>query len=103
MARRKNGGTSSIDAEDYRHKGQTRKNIPPAKIASEGEVPRVPKARYAYNPHLSPVLRFDSTGEADQLEALLAKAQREPLTGSEAQQLADALRHHQPWLEGPDS
>lgn len=102
MARSKNGGSppsTSAGAEDYRHLGEKRKNIPPAKIAAEGEVPRVPKARYAYNPHLTPVLRSDSTGGADRLEELLAKAQREPLTASEAQRLAAALRQHQPWLE----
>ena len=99
MARRKHGSTPSIDAEDYRHKGQTRKNIPPAKMAAEGEVPRLPKARYTYNPHLSPVLRFDSTGGTDELDRLIEKAQRESLTAVEARRLADALRQHQPWLE----
>ena len=34
--------------EDYRHDEATRKSIPPAKIAAEGTVPAVPKARY-YN------------------------------------------------------
>ena len=53
---------------DYRHTGEKRKNIPPAKIAAEGIVPRVPKVRYYYNPHLPPVLRFDSTGEADKVK-----------------------------------
>lgn len=59
---------------DIRHPSAKRRNIPPAKIAAEGTVPVVPKAQYAYNPHLPPVLRFDQHGGADALPELVAKA-----------------------------
>ncbi len=95
---------------DYRHRGATRKNNPPAKIAAEGTVPVIPKVQYAYNAHLPPVLRFNAqplpTGDSgpdgfpsDVLPELVAKARREPLTEDEARLLADALRMHEPWLE----
>jgi len=83
---------------DYRH-GEKRKNIPPAGLAAQGKVQDVPKTRYYYDPHLPPVLRFDDTGAADQLPELLATARQRPLTDAEAQLLAEALKHRQPWLE----
>jgi hypothetical protein len=58
----------------------------------------MPKIRYEYSPRLPPVLRFDSTGQADKLPELLQKAQRQPLTAAEATQLAEALRNQEPWL-----
>ena len=101
MARKKKSGRSKkpVQVQDYRHEQARRKNNPPAKIAAEGTVPAVPKARYEYDPHLPPVLRFDQHGEADKLPELLAKATREPLTEDEAKLLAGALRTHEPWLE----
>ena len=84
---------------DYRHDEATRKNNPPAKIAAEGTVPLMPKIRYEYSPRLAPMLRFDSTGQADKLPELLQKAQRQPLTAAEAAQLGEALRNQEPWLE----
>ena len=83
---------------DYRYDA-TRKNNPPAALASQGRVREIPKQRYHYDPHLPPVLRFDETGESDRLPELLAEATRRKLTAEEADTLADALRHHQPWLE----
>ena len=85
--------------EDYRHNDATRRNNPPAGIASHGRVQEQPKQEYAYNPHLPPCLRFDESGDADQLPELLAKAQQGPLSTEEVQILAEALRHHNPWLE----
>jgi adenine-specific DNA-methyltransferase len=73
----------ALPATDFRHKAAKRKNNPPAKIAAEGTVPVIPRAHYAYNPHLPPVLRFDQRGTPDALPALLA----------------EALRSHEPWLE----
>jgi adenine-specific DNA-methyltransferase len=84
---------------DYRHDEATRKNNPPAKIAAEGTVPLMPKIRYEYSPRLAPTLRFDPTGQADKLPELLQKAQRQPLTAAEAEQLGAALRNQEPWLE----
>ena len=83
---------------DYRH-AATRKNNPPAKIAAEGTVPAIPRAQYAYNPHLPPVLRFDQAGGSDTLPKLLAEAGRRVLTPDEQRLLAEALRRHEPWLE----
>jgi adenine-specific DNA-methyltransferase len=83
----------------YRHADEKRTNIPSAVIAGQGSVPKAEKKRCYYNPHLSPVLRFDPTGKADRISALLEKARNEPLTAEEHQVLAEALRNHQPWLE----
>ena len=52
----------TIKATDYRHDSETRTNIPPAKIASEGHVPPAEKVTYSYSPHRSPRLQFDPTG-----------------------------------------
>ncbi len=61
-----------IETSDYRHEGEKRKNVPPAAMVAEGKVPKVEKVKYAYSPHLDPVLRFDPTGGADRCEELLA-------------------------------
>lgn len=99
MARKssKNGETLT-EATDYRHDGK-RKNIPPAQMERQGTVPKVAKAKYHYNPHLPPELRFDPTGAPDKLPALIATAQKRPLTEAEAKALAEALKSQQPWLE----
>ena len=87
------------EVKDYRHDDATRKNNPPAGIASHAKIRETPKREYAYNPHLPPVLRFDESGDADRLPALLEKAQREALSADEVQILAAALRQRDPWLE----
>ena len=69
---------------DYRH-ADKRKNIPPAGLAAQGGCQEVPKTRYAYDPHLPPVLRFDATGAADRLPELLETARQRALTADEAQ------------------
>jgi len=74
MARKKRRET---EVKDYRHEEATRKNNPPAGIASHAKIRETPKQEYAYNPHLPPVLRFDESGDSDRLPALLEKAQRE--------------------------
>ena len=83
---------------DYRY-DEKRKNIPPAGLAAQGKVREVPKAKYFYDPHLPPVLRFDETGDSDRLPELLEIARQRALTAEEAQILAEALRNQQPWLE----
>jgi adenine-specific DNA-methyltransferase len=98
VARKKTTKTADTSVVDYRHE-TTRKNIPPAGLAAQGKVREVPKVEYAYNPHLPPVLRFDSEGEADKLPELLQTARTRQLTAEEAQTLADALRNQEPWLE----
>jgi len=97
MAKKTRSGETKTT--DYRHTGEKRTNNPPARIAAEGKVPAVPKVRYRYSPHLSPQLRFDATGRADTLPTLVDAAGKRQLTPTEQQQLADALRQHEPWLE----
>ena len=87
------------ETQDYRHDAATRKNNPPAGIASHVKVGEKPKQVYAYNPHLPPSLRFDENGTADQLPELLQKAQQQALSPDEVQILAEALKNHSPWLE----
>ena len=98
MARKKRTAQQK-EVQDYRHDTATRKNNPPAGIAAQGKIKETPKQEYAYNPHLPPNLRFDPNGDADKLPELLQKAQQQALTAEEAKTIADALRHHGPWLE----
>ena len=100
MARKRRAAKSKrIKTTDYRHTGEKRPNIPPAKIAAEGRVPNVPKARYYYNPHLPPVLRYDPTGEADELKELVYEAAKRPLRPKEVKKVSEAIHHYDPWLE----
>ncbi len=87
------------EVRDYRHDTVTRKNNPPAGIAAQGKLQEPPKRQYAYNPHLPPNLRADPDADADKLPELLHTAQQRPLSADEAKTLAEALRHHAPWLE----
>ena len=96
---RKKRTTQQKEVQDYRHDTATRKNNPPAGIAAQGKINETPKQEYAYNPHLPPNLRSDPNGNADKLPELLQKAQQRALSADEAKTLADALRHHSPWLE----
>ena len=86
------------DAVDYRHNAK-RKNNPLAGLAAQNRAAEPPKITYAYNPHLPPVLRFDTTGKADQILDLLALAQERPLNSDEVKDLQEFFSHHQPWLE----
>ena len=86
------------EIQDYRHDDATRRNNPPAGIASHGGLRETPKHEYTYNPHLPPILRFDETGAADKLPELLEKA-KNGLSNDEIKILADALKDRAPWLE----
>src|SRR5437899_1862374 len=100
MARKRTPASSdSVKTTDYRHTGEKRTNIPPAKMAGECRVPAVPKVRYYYNPHLQPTLRFDPTGEADAVERWVGDAGRRLLAATEQKIVAEAIRHYEPWLE----
>ena len=77
-----------------------RKNLPPAGIEAHGVVREAPAVRYAFNPHLPPVLRASpEPAKADRLPELLTAARQRALTEEEADELAEALRRHEPWLE----
>lgn len=90
-----------MEVESYKHKDAKRKNIPPAKIAGEGVIPQVKKVKYAYSPHLTPVLRIDYEGGADELAEIVEKAiQGNSLSAKESVILrAVAKNAEQPWLE----
>ena len=91
--------TQQREVQDYRHDNATRRNNPPAGIAAQGRIEETPKQEYAYNPHLPPILRSDPDDDLDELHELLRKAQHQTLTPDEAEKIADALKHHEPWLE----
>ena len=61
MARKKSAKVA-VNAEtavlDYRHDEAKRKNIPPVGLAAQGKVRETPKIKYAYDPHLPPVLEL---------------------------------------------
>ena len=94
--RESDGGDGSV--VDYRHDA-TRKNNPPAAMASQGRVQEAPKRRYHYDPHLPPTLLYDDSGRADRVRELLHSARQRRLTEDEAGFLEEATRNHQPWLE----
>ena len=91
--------TQEREVQDYRHDNATRRNNPPAGIAAQGRIEETPKQEYAYNPHLPPILRSDPDGDVDELHELLQKAQHQTLEPEEAKKIANALKHHEPWLE----
>src|SRR4051794_38438971 len=101
MAKKKTTGSGdgAENVTDYRHKGAKRKNNPPAKLASEGTVPAMPKIEYSFSPRRPPNLRFDTTGQTDRVPELLGEATRRKLSNEEARVLAEALRTQEPWLE----
>ena len=70
-------------------------------MAGEGEMPKKGRVKYAYSPHLDPVLRFDPTGRADRVAAVVEKAcNGQPLDASEKEILrAVGKNWEQPWLE----
>ena len=96
--RRRDSDGSEGPVADYRH-DTTRKNNPPAALASQGRVQETRKQRYHYDPHLPPTLRFDDTGQADRVRELLAAARHRMLTDEEAGFLEEAVRSPEPWLE----
>jgi adenine-specific DNA-methyltransferase len=103
MPRKRKSETTSAGSlcnlTDYRHENATRVNIPPAKIAAEGMIPKVSDVRYAYSPRRPPTLRFDQYGKPDKVFDLLEVARHRTLTEEGAKVLAEALRMHEPCLE----
>ncbi|MCX5999324.1 MAG: site-specific DNA-methyltransferase, partial [Chloroflexi bacterium] len=100
MAKRKGNETQPGDqVADYRHKNSTRVNIPPAGLAARGQIVKEKQIRYAYNPHLTPALRFDATGKTDRIAQLVEAAGQRRLEPDELKLLEEALHNHEPWLE----
>ena len=87
-----------LNVEAYRHE-DSRKNLPPAKIASEGKISQTPKQQYAYSPRFDPKLRFDASNRSDVIFDIIAKSEKQTLNENERQILTDALSQHEPWLE----
>ena len=81
---------------EHRHTEATRKNIPAAGDAL-GHVEEEAEITYAYDPHRSPVLRFNEA--IVRQRALLQESRRRPLTEAESSELAALLESPQPWLE----
>ena len=87
-----------LNVEAYRH-DESRKNLPPAKIAGEGKLSESEKQRYTYSPRFDPKLRFDRSKRSDLIFDIIAKSRRERLNEEEQNILTDALSQHEPWLE----
>lgn len=82
---------------DFEHSTATRKLLPPAGTPPGEKVKDEPKVKYAYDPHRTPVLRFNE--RITRCRSLLEKATRASLTQEEAAELAGYLESEQPWLE----
>jgi adenine-specific DNA-methyltransferase len=101
MARKGKGseGQTGDGVLDLRHTGVTRLNIPPAGLTARGEIVKERKLKYAYNPHLAPVLRFDATGGPDKIRELIEETGQRKLEPDELRILREALSNQEPWLE----
>ena len=77
----------------------TRKNNPPAALASQGRIQETREQRYYYDPHFPPNLLFDGTGEVDRVLELLNAVKSRTLTDYEADVLKAAIHNPEPWLE----
>src|SRR5690606_27232821 len=99
MPRSNRNAAAGEPVSDYRHEDAKRKNNPPAGLAAHGRVPRAEKLRYAYDPHLPPVLRFDPTGRAEYLDALIERAIGGTLSEEDGALLRELLGSGAPWLE----
>ena len=82
---------------DFEHADAKRKNLPPAGSPPGDRVAEEPKVKFAYDPHRTPVLRFNEA--VARCRELLEKATRTQLTKDEAAELAAHLDSEQPWLE----
>ncbi len=82
---------------DFEYPDAKRKNLPPAGSPPGDRVAEEPKMKFAYDPHRTPVLRFNEA--VVRCRELLEKATRERLTHDEAAELAAHLESEQPWLE----
>lgn len=98
MARKRGQqGQETVASIKYR---AHRRNLPPAGIASHGELREESPYQYAFNPHLPPELRSSpDAAELDRLPEIVATARQRTLTDDEAETLAAALKRHEPWLE----
>ena len=98
---KKSKGEKTVETTHYRHDEARRKNIPSAAMEAEGKVPSAKRVKYAYSPHLDPVLRFDPLGRADKVSAIVNKACRGERLSAPEQEILQAVGRNweQPWLE----
>jgi adenine-specific DNA-methyltransferase len=82
---------------EFKYPDAKRKNLPPAGSPPGERVAEQPKVKFAYDPHRTPVLRFNE--RIARCRDLLGKATRQGLTKDEAAELAAQLESEQPWLE----
>jgi adenine-specific DNA-methyltransferase len=99
MAKKKT--SQPVETTHFQHGDAKRKNIPSAAMEAEGQVPRAKRVKYAYSPHLDPVLRFDPTGRADKVASVVEKACRGERLDATEQEILKAVGKNweQPWLE----
>ncbi|MDX2187119.1 MAG: hypothetical protein SFV32_09305 [Opitutaceae bacterium] len=95
-AKKDKGAPAATPFTEHRYAEATRKNLPAAGDAL-GHVDEAEKITYAYDPHRSPVLRFNQA--ITRQRALLDEAKRRPLSADEAAELAALFETPQPWLE----
>ena len=101
MARtKKNNGDGGSPVSSFQHGGAARLNIPEATETQAG-LSKGKKRVYRYSPHLSPKLQFDTTGNSDQVPAIIEKVLAgEKLTDNETEILRSiGQQNGQPWLE----
>lgn len=82
---------------EFKYPDATRKHLPPAGSPPGDRVAEQPAVRFAYDPHRTPVLRFNEG--VSRAKELLEKSTRTTLTRAEATELAKMVEAPQPWLE----
>jgi adenine-specific DNA-methyltransferase len=95
--RQKIQAATETPVTDYRYPTEQRKDIPPAGVGIQGKIQDEAKIRYEYDPHRTPVLRFNE--KINRHKTFLDKATKSSLTQEEAAELAAMLESSQPWLE----
>lgn len=88
--------SEQVQVLSYRH-ADRRKNNPEVGLVSEASDPQQPKKEWAYNPHLDPVLNFDSARA--ELEALVDDALASGDEAAMRAALAEIKRRGAPYLQ----
>jgi type I restriction enzyme R subunit len=104
LRKAKNGKTPEGEqVVDYRHKKVKRLNIPPAGLAARGELVKEKQVRFAYNPHLTPTLRFDAEGKADKIAEFVDATSPSRSECLEGRGAASTMRSEYPEGRGGDA
>jgi adenine-specific DNA-methyltransferase len=86
-----------IPVTRFEYPDAKRKHIPPSGEMATKKVREEAKAKFAYDPHRTPTLRFNE--QIARCRELLEKSTRVSLQRDEAAELAQFLESEQPWLE----